>query len=138
MSIMKESHCLPTLEHLVTQQLIDKYSEVSGDYNPIHIDQRFAKETHFGGTIAHGMLVAAFISEMMTMAYGMDWVRSGKLKLRFKSPVRPGEQVFTHGVVARIRTLTTTSKEISCVVGVRHGENGEPAITGDAIVVQAS
>ena len=82
--------------------------------------------------------MAAFISEMMTMAYGMDWVRSGKLKLRFKSPVRPGEKVFTHGVVMRVRTLTTTSKEIACVVGVRHGENGESAITGDAIVVIAS
>ena len=82
--------------------------------------------------------MAAFISEMMTMAYGMDWVRSGKLKLRFKAPVRPGEKVFTHGVVMRVRKLTTTSKEIACVVGVRHGENGESAITGDAIVVIAS
>ena len=112
MSIMKESQFLPTLEHLVTQELINKYSEASGDYNPIHIDKRFAKKSRFGGTIAHGMLVAAFISEMMTMAYGMDWVRSGKLKLRFKSPVRPGEKVFTHGVVMRVRKLRFRCKRL--------------------------
>jgi len=40
----------------VTDELIRKFAEVSGDYNPIHLDDEFAKTTRFGRRIAHGML----------------------------------------------------------------------------------
>ena len=50
-------------------------------------------ETPFGGTIAHGMLVLALIGEMMHETHGEAWLTSGRLKVRFKAPTRPGDTV---------------------------------------------
>jgi len=46
----------------ITDELIRRFADLSGDYNPIHLDDEFAKGTRFGRRIAHGMLSAAFIS----------------------------------------------------------------------------
>ena len=54
------------------------------------------------GTIAHGMMVAATISEMMTAAFGENWLRTGKMKIRFRSPVKPGQRVTAQGNLRRI------------------------------------
>ena len=77
----------------LTQEVIDAYAGASGDFNPIHIDPDFARTTPMGGTIAHGMLVLASISEMMTVAFGEAWVRTGKLDVRFRAPARPGDTI---------------------------------------------
>ena len=82
------------------QAMIDAYAEASGDHNPIHIDPEFASTTSMGGTIAHGMLVLSFISEMMTAAFGERWLRGGALDVRFRAPARPGDTV-----TARARAL---------------------------------
>lgn len=77
----------------LTQTRINAYAEASGDHNPIHVDDDFAKATPFGGTVAHGMLVLSLIGEMMYGAYGEVWARNGQLKVRFKAPTRPGDTV---------------------------------------------
>jgi 3-hydroxybutyryl-CoA dehydratase len=73
--------------------MLDAYAGASGDHNPIHIDEAFARTTPMGGTIAHGMLVLSFISEMMTAAFGERWLASGSLDVRFRAPARPGDRV---------------------------------------------
>ncbi|HZP55969.1 MAG TPA: MaoC family dehydratase [Dehalococcoidia bacterium] len=75
----------------VTQAGVAAYADASGDHNPIHVDEAFARGTPFGGTIAHGMLVLALIGEMMHEAFGEQWLASGRLKVRFKAPARPGQ-----------------------------------------------
>ena len=65
---------LPTVVKHITQKDINLYAEASGDFNPIHIDETFAAQTPLGGTIAHGMLILAYISEMMTTAFGKSWL----------------------------------------------------------------
>jgi 3-hydroxybutyryl-CoA dehydratase len=82
----------PVVKQL-TQEQIAAYAEASGDDNPIHVDEAFARATPFGGTIAHGMLVLAFIGEMMTAAFGETWLTHGRLRVRFKAPARPGDTV---------------------------------------------
>ena len=67
---MRKGDSLPTIEKVVTQVQIEKYARASGDFNPIHVDREFAESSRFGGTIAHGMMVAATISEMMAAAFG--------------------------------------------------------------------
>lgn len=84
---------VPPLVRRLTQAAINAYAEASGDYNPIHIDEEYARSTPLEGTIAHGMLVLAFISEMMTAAFGRAWLESGALDVRFRSPARPGDTV---------------------------------------------
>ena len=124
---------LPTVEKLISQDQIERYAEASGDFNPIHVDHEFAAGSRFRRTIAHGMMVSAAISEMMTLAFAEDWLRSGRLKLRFRAPVYPGERVRT---VGRIKGAVERDAgvELSSSVGVRK-ESGEDAITGEATVV---
>ena len=136
MSGLREGESLPAITKRVTQEGIERYAEASGDFNPIHVDPEFAAGSHFGGTVAHGMMVAAYISEMMTVSFGADWLRSGKLKLRFRAPVLPGDTVTTFGAVKRVRE-TESGAEVACSVGARRG-SGESAIIGDAAVTVAS
>ncbi len=123
---------LPTIEKVVTQDQIEKYARASGDFNPIHIDHEFAASTQFGGTIAHGMMVAATISEMMAAAFGRNWPESGSMKIRFRSPVKPGQRITTQGSVRRVDAVDGISR-ISCTVSVVK-EDGETAIAGQAEV----
>ena len=136
MNGVREGEPLPAITKRVTQDRIESYAEASGDFNPIHIDPEFAAGSHFGGTIAHGMMVAAYISEMMTVSFGIAWLRSGRLKLRFRAPVLPEDTVTTFGAVKRVRE-TERGAEVSCSVGVKMG-SGESAIIGDATVTVAS
>ncbi len=129
---MREGETLPTVEKLITQERIQSYAEASGDYNPVHVDADFAASSQFGRTIAHGMLVAASISEMMTMAFGDDWRSAGRLKLRFRAPVYPGDTITASGEIVRIVDRDGT-RQVSSSVVVRK-QTGEEAITGEAIV----
>jgi acyl dehydratase len=84
---------VPPVTRTITQEQLLAYADASGDHNPIHIDQAYARTTPFGGTIAHGMLVAALIGEMMYAAHGAAWSAGGRMRLRFKAPTRPGDTV---------------------------------------------
>ena len=132
---MQKGDALPTIEKVITQQRIEKYARASGDFNPIHVDREFAESTQFGGTIAHGMMVAATISEMMAAAFGRSWPESGSMKIRFRSPVKPGQRVTTQGSVRRVDVSDGASR-VSCSVSVVK-DDGETAIAGQAEVIIA-
>lgn len=127
---MQESASLPELVRSVTQDQINRYAEVSGDYNPVHLDAEFASHSTFGRIVVHGMLVLAFISEMLTKEFGRDWLDSGRLKVRFRAPVYPGDQVVTFGEVKGI-TNSEGGNKVNCTVGCRKVD-GEDVITGEA------
>lgn len=90
---------LPVLIRAVTQEKIHRYAEASGDHNPIHVDEDYARRTPLGGTIAHGMLVLAYASQAMAAAFGRDWLVSGRLDVRFRAPARPGDNLTVTGTV---------------------------------------
>ena len=127
---------LPTIERKITQQRIERYAHAAGDFNPIHLDHEFAATTQFGGTIAHGMMVIAFISEMMTRAYGDSWSSTGKLKLRLRAPSYPGDTLTAHGEVKSVEEGDGQAV-IRCGVGVKN-QDGGVVISGDASVVAAT
>ena len=124
---------LRSITRTVEQANISAYAEASGDFNPIHIDEEFARATRFGGTIAHGMMIAAMLSELMAAEFAGDWVDTGQLKIRFRSPVKPGDTVTAHGEVSRVREVAEGTR-ITCSVGIRT-DKGDSAITGNATVV---
>ena len=130
---LREGAALPEIVKAVSQEQIERYAAASGDHNPIHVDREFASRSQFGGTIAQGMLIAASISEMMSVAFDGNWASGGRLKIRFKAPVYPGETVTAFGKVKKIETRAETCT-VHCAVGVRKA-NGEAAVSGDATVV---
>jgi 3-hydroxybutyryl-CoA dehydratase len=134
--MIQKGDSLPQVAKLVDQTRIEQYANASGDFNPIHLDHEFAAETQFGGTIAHGMMVAAMISEVMTGAFGVQWNRTGKMKMRFRSPVKPGQTVSAQGSVQRVAPSGDFNR-IVCSVSVVTDE-GEVAISGRAEVMVAT
>ncbi len=128
----EEGMSLPELIKVISQEKISLYAEASRDFNPIHIDEDFAKKTPLGGTIAHGMMVLAYISQMMANAFGRDWLSGGKLDVRFKSPARPGDTITVSGEIQRVEKIEGRSL-VRCAVGC-HNQHGEPVITGEATV----
>ena len=129
---MQKGDALPEVDRYIDQSRIEKYAAASGDFNPIHVDHQFAAQSQFGGTIAHGMMVAAMISEMMTIAFGRTWPQTGKMKIRFRSPVRPGQRVTAKGSVRAVTSVGDCS-QIVCSVSVI-AEDGEVAIAGQTEV----
>ena len=134
---MQQGDALPTIEKTITQPQIERYADAAGDHNPIHLDADFATGAEFGGstldgTIAHGMMILASISEMLTVAFGEDWLSGGRLKVRFRGPVYPGETITAFGNVKKVAELDGAS-ELTCAVGVRK-DNGDISISGDAVV----
>jgi 3-hydroxybutyryl-CoA dehydratase len=119
---------LPVLTREVNQEGINRYAAVSGDGNPLHTDPAFAATTRFGGPIAHGMLVLAYVSECLTAAFGERWLASGRLKVRFRGPAHPGDTVTVSGRVTR-RDGRRLFAEVEA-----QNQQGEPLITADAEV----
>lgn len=127
---LSEGMSLPGLQKSLTQEQVNLYAEASRDFNPIHIDEEFAKKTPLGGTIAHGMLILAYVSQMMAVAFGRDWLVGGKLNIRFKEPARPGDTIMVSGKISK---LGKSGREtiISCDVQCCNQKN-ELIITGEA------
>jgi acyl dehydratase len=90
---------LTPLVRQLNQQKINLYAEAVADNNPIHVDRDFAVKAGFKGTIAHGMLLLAYISEMMTNVFGESWFATGKLAIRFKSPALSTDLVTITGKI---------------------------------------
>jgi 3-hydroxybutyryl-CoA dehydratase len=116
------------LTRSLTQPMLNAYADASGDHNPIHIDEAFARTTPMQGTIAHGMLVLSFISQMMTAAFGERWLASGSLEVRFRAPARPGDTV-TARATAQEPKGGRLRYAVECV-----SQTGEQLISGTAEV----
>ena len=89
---------LPSLTKQVTVEQIRQYAEASGDRNPIHLDESFARSAGLPGVIAHGMLTMAFANQMVTDWLG-DRSRLKRLQGRYAGMVLPGDEVTCTGTV---------------------------------------
>ena len=116
------------VEKRLSQEQIGRYADAARDHNPIHVDEAFARSTPFGGTIAHGMLVLASISEMMTSAFGERWISSGRLRVRFRAPARPSDTISTSAEARKPRDGVLVYA-VEC-----RNQDGELLISGTAEV----
>ena len=123
---------LDSMDRTVTQAQVEAYADAAGDHNPIHLDAEFASKTPFGKRIAHGMLTLAMVSEMLTSAYPNKWASGGRLNVRFRAPVFPGETIHVTGEVKRV-TESDGVRSAEITVGVKKAD-GEDVITGQAFV----
>lgn len=132
-----EGSGLQSVSHSVSQAGIVAYADASGDYNPIHLDPEFAAASHFGRRVAHGMMIAASVSELMARTFGLEWARSGRMKLRFRAPVFPGDRIETRGTVRKVEDVGSGRRRVTCKVEtVRCDREAEQiAITGETSVV---
>ena len=91
-----------TVTKTVSAEDIDTFADVTGDHNPIHLDQAYAETTFFKDRIAHGMLTASFISAVLgTRLPGPGCIYLSQ-SLKFRAPVKIGDQVTTRVTVAHV------------------------------------
>ena len=74
---------IKSIKKLISERMVQDYAEVSGDYNPIHLDEDYAKKTEFKNKIVHGMLLISNITEIMFKNFGNSWNKKGTLKMKF-------------------------------------------------------
>ena len=116
---------------LVTDELIRAFAEVSGDFNPIHLDEDFAAGTRFGKRIAHGMLSGAFISAVLGYEFRERRIVYLSQTMRFIYPVFIGDTVTTAATVKHIRE----DKGIVRLDTVCSNQDGKTVIEGEAVVM---
>jgi 3-hydroxybutyryl-CoA dehydratase len=117
----------------ITEGDVVQYAGLTGDFNPIHIDAEYARQSMFKERIAHGMLVSGLISAVLgTQLPGPNAIYLGQ-DLRFMAPVKIGDTVTATVTVTekrddkRIITLKTTVSN----------QRGEVVIDGKAVVKKA-
>ena len=115
----------------VTDEIIRKFADVSGDYNPIHLDDEFAKTTRFGKRIAHGMLSGAFISAVLGNEFKDRKIVYLSQTMKFTAPVFIGDTVTATGTITNIRE----DKGIVTLETICTNQNGETLVKGEAAVM---
>ena len=84
---------------VVDAHLVATFGMVSGDMNPLHMDDRYAARTQFGGRIAHGMIVGALFSRLIGMHLPGKYSLYLSQTLRFHHPVHVGDELTVRGEV---------------------------------------
>lgn len=115
---------------LVDDEAVRRFAEVSGDFNPLHMDEEYARKSAFRGRIAHGALVASFVSSVLgNHLPGPGAVFAG-MTMRFERPVRIGDTVIARATVTEVDVKARRVK-LACVCEV----NGETCMEADAEVI---
>ncbi len=124
----------PLVKGPIEQIQLTRYAGASGDFNPIHQDEAFARAAGMGGVFAHGMLSMGFVAQALT-----DWAGAGtvrRLGVRFTALVRLRDTVTCGG-----RVIAKSSKDDVHLVELEvwaDNQRGEKVVTGRATVALPS
>ncbi|MFP4343840.1 MAG: MaoC family dehydratase [Anaerolineales bacterium] len=91
----------------VTEEAVEAFARLTGDENPLHLDDTYAAETPFGGRIAHGLLVLSLVSGL-TYQLGLlqrEGAAFTALEWKYRAPVRIGDRIRARLEVQRRRAL---------------------------------
>jgi len=98
----------------INESIINEFARISGDHNPLHIDEQYAAKTQFGKRVCHGMLLASFFSRLIGMYMPGKNALYFSQTLNFQTPCFIGDKVTIEGEVidksqsTRIITIKTT------------------------------
>jgi acyl dehydratase len=123
--------CAMTVQ--VTDKMVHQFAEMSGDFNPIHLDEAYAKTTRFGQRIAHGMIVGALFSRALNENMGEGGIYLSQ-SMKFLSPVYINDTVTIEMLVTAMRK----EKGIATVETIAKNQKGETCVKGEAIVMVAT
>jgi len=115
----------------ITDAVVRAFAELFGDFNPIHLNEEFAKNTRFGKRIAHGMISGALISAVLGYEFKERKVVYLSQTLKFVAPVFLDETVTATATVTKIRE----DKPIVTLETICTKQTGEKVVTGEAVVM---
>jgi acyl dehydratase len=120
-----------SVSRVVTRDDVKRYADASGDQNPLHQDEDFARAVGFPGIIAHGMFTMGHLARSLT-----DWLgdpsRLKRLTVQFRAPVFMGETIVAEGRVKALDPATRTAVLDVWVRVERDGTTEYPIRRGEA------
>lgn len=119
----------------ITEEDVMKFAEVSGDYNPLHVNPEFAKTQMFGEQVAHGVISVGLISAVLGMELFGPGILYGEQTVRFVKPVYFGDELTAVGTVKEKYTKKEGKlKFIKCTTQV-FNQDEEMVTDGEAVVM---
>ncbi len=109
-----------SLLHQITAEDIEQFSKLSGDYNPLHVDDSYAREAGFASRVVHGMFIGSLVSQLVGMRLPGKYALLMRESLEFKKPVFIGETLVIEGTITA-KSEATKIIELSIIV-MREGE----------------
>lgn len=110
-------------ERIITEGMVNKFAELTGDYNPLHTDEKYAKTTQFKDRVVHGMLIASFFSTLVGMYCPGKRNLYLTQQLNFRFPLKLNKKIKVRGEIVKkvdsIRLIlikTTVSDEKGVVI----------------------
>lgn len=120
-----------SLSRTISVEDIENFAELTGDVNPVHLDEAFAKKTRFGARIAHGMWGASLVSAVLgTKLPGPGTVYLSQT-IKFQAPVYPGDTITATVKVIKARE----DKPIVTLETVCTNQKGDLILSGEAVVL---
>lgn len=117
-----------TLTRTFTESDVAAFAQLTGDTNPVHLNEAYASTTRFGGRIAHGM----YVSSLFSAIFGTDLPGPGAIylgqNLRFKAPVKLGDTITAKVELTKLRE----DKPIATFATTATNQDGEVVVEGDA------
>ena len=130
-----DQHLTPLVKPPITQEQLRHYSEASGDFNPIHLDEQAAQQVGLEGVIAHGMLSMAFLGQFVNQQIAaIPGARIEYLKVRFLNMVRLGDTLTCLGKVKARTTYQDFSQSIAIECWAQN-QQGNKVTAGEAVVI---
>ena len=118
------------ITRVVEARDLTAFAEVSGDTNPVHLDEDYAKTTPFQGRIAHGMLSAAYISAVLGTRLPGPGAIYLTQSLKFRRPVKIGD-----AVTARVSVSTLDERRAHATLTTLCIVDGRNVVEGEAVVM---
>ena len=122
-----------SVQHTVSEQDVTDFARVSGDHNPLHMDEEYAKTTRFGTRVAHGALTASYVSAIL----GNDLPGPGAIftdmSMSFKRPVKIGDTVTATATVTEMH-----ERGYRVVLAFKCEVDGKTVVRGEAKVTVPS
>ncbi len=126
----------PTEWTEMTQDLVNRFADVTGDFNFIHVDPERARATPFGGTIAHGFLtlsLVAGVTQRLTVTDAATSVNYGLDKVRFPAPLAVGARWRSRAEIAEV-TQIKGGAQAKMIASVEVEGSERPAVVAECIV----
>lgn len=116
----------------ITDKMVRQFADLSGDHNPIHLDDEYAKTTRFGRRIAHGMILGALISRLLNDKIGSGGIYLGQ-SLKFVNPVYIDDEVTFEFEITKLHK----SRGLGYIDTHVKNSNGDYVLKGEATIMMS-
>jgi len=105
---------------IITDPMVESFAKISGDFNPLHVDEEYCKSTKFGKRLVHGMLLASFLSQMVGMYLPGKNALYTSQTLEFHNPCFIGDKI---SIFSKVIDKSESTKIVKIESKISNEEN---------------